>query len=77
MLVGHDTKYEVPDKCDGCSRLGKASQQGDTCCRCPVFNCSLSPDTDGNMSCLVEPDDYRDDWAKSYHDWFKEQGLVK
>lgn len=77
MLVGQTTKYEVPDSCNGCSMLGKAMYQGDDCCRCPVLNCRMTPGPDGEPFCLVYPDDYREDWAEAYHEWFKKQGLVK
>ena len=77
MLVGQTTKYEVPDNCDGCPRLDSAMYQGDDCCRCPVLNCRLTPYLDGTLFRLVEPEDYREDWAEIYHKWFKKQGLIK
>jgi len=40
--------------------------QGGLCYRCPIFNCV--PDKDGFS--LIEPIDYRDDWAKEWAAWF-------
>jgi hypothetical protein len=42
-------------------------QQGDSCSRCPLFNCSKEDDF-----CLIEPEDYRDDWAEEWVKYFNE-----
>jgi hypothetical protein len=70
-------KYEVPDDCPtGCPGNKEPFYQGNLCCSCPIFNCHKVPaspeyaDKDG-MLCLVEPDDFREDWAKKWETWFK------
>jgi hypothetical protein len=67
---------EFPDKCPtDCPEKGKPFDQGDACTRCPIFNCTPfdypDPDTDEvyKMS-MVEPDEYREDWAKEWKKWF-------
>ena len=46
------------------------------CTSCPIFNCRKIKvddeygDKDG-MFCLIEPEDYREDWAKIWSEWFK------
>ena len=52
-----------PRKCLGWEEY---FDQGGICYRCPIFNCT--PDKNG--FCLLEPDDYRQDWAKEFRKWF-------
>lgn len=40
--------------------------QGGLCHRCPILNCV--PDKEG--FCLIDPSDYRQDWAKEWRNWF-------
>lgn len=71
-------KYEVPDTCpDIC--FGKREGiffQGCLCSRCPIFNCRKIKtndeyaDKDG-FFCMIEADDFREDWAKVWSEWFK------
>ena len=59
---------EFPDKCpEKCPEKDKPFYQGNLCSRCPIFNCS---DFDGFR--LIEPEDYREDWAKAWKKWFDE-----
>lgn len=59
-VAGHD----IPDKCpEGC-KFADTLSQGSPCHRCPIFNCS-EPDP------LLQPDDYREDWAEAWEKWFK------
>lgn len=75
MLIAN--KYTVPDTCPpDCPEKNQPFYQGNVCCSCPVFSCRKIPDTseyadkDG-MFCLVEPEQYRADWAKAFQDWFE------
>ncbi len=43
--------------------------QGGLCHRCPIFNCV--PDINGFS--LLEPYDYRQDWAKEFREWFNNE----
>ena len=63
-------KIEVPDACgDFCpiyrkwGRKFPMMDQGDTCSRCPIFNCC-------GEEPLIEPEDYRSDWADYYVEWW-------
>jgi hypothetical protein len=51
--------------CKKCPERSGAFYQGNLCSRCPIFNCKK--DEDG--FCLIEPEDYRADWAKEFHAW--------
>ena len=65
-------KYEVPDNCNGCSGLNNSFSMSGDCFRCPVLNCRDTP-----MGRMLEPEDVHQEIAKSYHEWFVKQGLVK
>jgi hypothetical protein len=68
MLIGG---IEFPDKCfEGCTLKDQHSLfgQGGVCTRCPIFNCA------GDET-LLDPDEYRADWAKEWKRWFDE-GMV-
>lgn len=61
-------KYSFDNKCpDACVGKDGNGYQGDICCRCPVFNCS-------GQYPLLQPDDYREDWAKDFHEWIYNGG---
>lgn len=67
MLISK--KYMMPDKCPGnCKFKNELFYQGNMCSRCPVFNCC------GEFK-LIEPDDYREDWAKEFEIFFKTQKI--
>jgi len=62
---------ELPDRCpENCPHRDSFALYGQNsiCGRCPVF-CCIPCDDDG--FCLVEPADYRSDWAKEWAEWFK------
>ena len=63
-------EYEIPDNCpEDCLYKNNMINFGQSsiCIRCPVFNCKK--DVDG--FCLLEPEEYRDDWAKEWYEFFK------
>lgn len=65
MIIAGDV--EIPDKCpEGCRFKQEAMYQGNTCSRCPIFNCSK----DDEGFCLVEPEDYRHEWALEWQKFF-------
>jgi hypothetical protein len=60
--------YKVPDKCPADYRyIDELPYQGSICHRCPVFTCAV----DKAAFCLVEPDEYRADWAEEWAKFFK------
>jgi len=73
-------KIDVPDRCgDFCPRWcdqqngeAPAFDQGDVCCRCPIFNCQETDGTDDGFGKfrLVEPEDFNADIALAYKDWW-------
>jgi hypothetical protein len=69
MIIGGQ---EFPDVCVPECRLGKEYRgQGDLCDRCPIFCCTLYQDEPGEPPHrILEPDDYRPDWAKAWKEWF-------
>jgi hypothetical protein len=68
-------KYEIPDECpDKCAI--KEEGQGGYCHRCPIFNCSFINDHDEYTGAriryrILEPEDYREDWAKEWWEFFE------
>ena len=59
---------EFPDKCpEKCPAKGKPLYQANLCIGCPIFNCS-----DKRGFRLVEPEDYREDYARAWREWFDE-----
>ncbi len=54
---------ECSKNCPGQEEL---FSQGNLCLRCPILNCV--PGLDG--FCLIEPNDYRQDWAREFREWF-------
>ncbi len=60
-------KIEFPDTCPkNCPQINKPFYQGNLCHRCPIFNCRKHY----TGFCLIEPDQYRDDWAEQFKNWF-------
>ena len=55
---------KCPNNCPG--KKTDIDQWKLLCYRCPIFNCV--PNKDG--FCLIEPNDYRQDWAKEFREWF-------
>jgi len=75
MLIANE--IEIPNSCPvACPGLLRSFSQGNLCSCCPIFNCrkiEAQPeyaDKDG-MFCLVEPENYRKDWAEVWAEWFK------
>lgn len=65
-------QFEVPDDCpDTCQFKGQPLGQGSICMRCPIFNCKVIPDPDGEPFSLLEPHEYRSDWAEEWVEFFK------
>jgi len=61
-------EYEVPDTCPtDCRFFGKSFDQGGICTRCPIFICK---DFGDGLSPVVNPDDYRPDWAREWVRFF-------
>ena len=73
MLIAN--KYEIPDSCpENCRFKGVgATSQGDICTRCPIFNCQITeaPEEYGGPFRLLEPNDYREDWAEQWYRFFQ------
>jgi|WetSurSiteA1Bulk_404760.scaffolds.fasta_scaffold11409_8 hypothetical protein len=66
--------YEFPDKCpENCAFNNDpvALSQGGVCHRCPIMNCIPFDTGNGIMACLVDPSEYRSDWALEWHEFFK------
>jgi len=64
MIIGGQ---EFPRKCpDDCPGHNEPFMQGGLCHRCPIFNCT--PGSAGFI--LVEPEEYRSDWARYWKEWF-------
>jgi len=61
---GQTFPSECPKDCPGRSYW---PGQGGLCHRCPVFNCR---DVDGEGFRLLDPEEYRPDWAKIWRAWF-------
>lgn len=73
MKIGSELQFEVPDHCpENCPFLEDKKQfsQGCTCSRCPIINCTPF-DYEGQMICMIDPEDFRDDWAREWEDFFK------
>lgn len=69
MKVGTKLQYEVPDGCsEDCSFVDDLDKYGQSsiCIRCPVLNC-----VDGPMGPIIEPEHYRNDWAREWEKFFK------
>ena len=68
---------EFPDSCpQGCPFKQETFDQSSLCTRCPIFNCKQFPfpceDGTEIMMSLIEPNEYREDWAKEWKRWFDE-----
>lgn len=62
-------KFTVPDACPkDCSLRPTSFYQGCICMRCPVLCCKK----DENGICLIEPEDFREDWAREWERFFKD-----
>lgn len=69
MKIGSQLQFEIPDQCPDLCAFQKDLQFFDStsmCFRCPVINC-LGDSTNR----LIDPWNYRDDWAKEWEIFFK------
>ena len=71
MIIAN--KYEVPDKCiDDCKLKPKFLDQSAICSRCPLFICiQLDSDPEGIYTPCVNPENFREDWAIEWQEFFK------
>ena len=61
---------EFPDECpEECPGREEDFYQGCLCSRCPLFSCKPF-EYQGMMMCLIDPEDYRPDWARAWKEWF-------
>jgi len=68
MIIGG---YEFSEKCpENCPGRDEPFSQGGLCSRCPIFNCVPVIDEDGFLFSLLQPDEYREDWAREWKNWF-------
>lgn len=65
IIGGQEFKSDCPIDCP---EIEKPFYQGNMCCRCPIFNCT--PLADDPDFVLMEPDEYREDWAVEWKRWF-------
>jgi len=74
VLISND--IEIPDECPSdCPEAKSPFDQSSLCIRCPILNCKqhLVPEIlggSGNYFRLIEPSDYRRDWAVEFKKWF-------
>jgi len=71
MKIG---EFEFPDKCsENCPFLGDIGRNGQNsiCGRCPVF-CCTPVEYEGEMICMIDPADYREDWAEEWAKFFED-----
>jgi hypothetical protein len=73
MKFGTKLQFECPDKCpENCKMKPSAFYQGCMCTRCPVFNCKEPvTEEDKKYLPLINPNQFRDDWAKEWDEFFK------
>jgi len=64
LIGGQEFDPKCPEECPG---KKMAFSQGGLCHRCPVFNCVPAK---GDTFVLLEPEEYRKDWAKVWRQWF-------
>ena len=74
MLIAGNV--ELPDDCpQDCPFKGDIANYGQSaiCGRCPLFTCKTFGTEEDEMGpvCLVEPRDYRRDWALVWKAWFE------
>ena len=75
IIGGFEFSETCPEECPGKADSG---DQGGLCYRCPVFNCEKHPVDEadkpyyGDFIQLLEPKDYRSDWAEVWYNWFKD-----
>jgi len=74
MKIGSKLQFEVPDNCQGCHCKPENFSQGNICYRCPIFSCKIMEDIETEeLWGLINPEDFRDDWAEAWEKCFKEK----
>jgi len=73
MIIGG---VEFPEKCpEKCPGKKSFDNMMAFCNRCPIFNTQETdfPNEDGTITKfrMIEPDDYRHDWAVVWKEWFE------
>lgn len=70
---GSKFQYEYPEKCPkDCSEKPDYFYQGCACSRCPVMCCSMPKNKeDEDYMPMIDPEGFRDDWAKIWDTFFK------
>ena len=70
IIGGELFPKECPENCPG---KKETVHQGSLCHHCPIFNCA------GDHFMLIQPSDYRRDWARVWKEWFDSgmKGLPK
>jgi hypothetical protein len=68
-------KIEIPDVCPpNCELKGIDANINGWCDYCPIFNCMSTPVPAefgvGSTFKLIEPEDYREDWAEEWKKFF-------
>jgi hypothetical protein len=79
MKIGSQLQFEIPDHCpENCEFIEekKFFSMTSFCFRCPIINCTSfdgPPDENGKSEpmCLVNPEDFGEDWAKEWEEFFK------
>lgn len=62
---------EFPDGCPAkCPGMKDPFDQSGLCSRCPIFNCETVEGVDRKPFRMIEPEDYRKDWAAEWRRWF-------
>jgi len=70
MQIGSKLQFNVPNQClQNCEYKSEIFDLNAICFRCPVFTCNK----DEEGFCMIEPEDYRDDWAKEWEIYFREK----
>ena len=70
--------YDVPDRCPPNCPFMHNNKYRDICDRCPIYCCTKKHDLSeysnkNGMFCIINPEEYRADWAKVWQDWFKSE----
>lgn len=68
VIGGQEFPDECPKNCPGHDIL---FDQGGLCSRCPIFNCREF-EYEGTKVRMLNPEDFPEEIAKAWHDWFKE-----
>jgi hypothetical protein len=73
-IAGLDFPDNCPENCPDIKNWERF-EQGNTCSRCPIFNCREF-EYMGGKARMLEPEQYPEDIAKAWHKWFKSYGVI-